>query len=148
MLAWREPVGALVMLKKTLLPVALILMACAPAFAAKQPAGPVIKPLNRHLEDAGCSYYERKAKNDDFPIFLSDPEGTLMDIDGEVRQLTLDNDYEGKNSSRYTAGEYTIRLDYGSMKQYEGGISHGRVKMTVRTPKRSTVIKAKGGCGC
>jgi hypothetical protein len=141
---WRR----VVMLKKSLVPFVLGLLMLGPAFAETKPVGPVVKPLDRSLEDVGCVYFDRKAKNNAFPILLSDPEGTVMYIDGEVRQLTLDDKYEGKNSSRYTVGEYQILVDYGRVKQHEGGTSFGNAKITVQKQGRSTVIKAKGGCGC
>jgi hypothetical protein len=140
--------GRMVMLKKSLVAFVLCLLMLGPAFAETKLEGPIVKPLDRTLEDVGCVYFDRKAEKDAYPILLSDPEGTVMDIDVELRQLTLDDNYEGKNSSRYTAEEYQILVDYGRVKQHEGGTSFGNARITVQKQGRSTVIRAKGGCGC
>lgn len=139
---------SVVMPKKILFALVFILLAATPVLGKSVANGPVIKTLDRHLEDVGCVYYLRKAQPNDFPVFLNSSGGTWMDIDGEKRQLMLDDSYEGKNSSRYTAGEYQIYLEYGRAKVLEGGVDHKRAKITVQKQGSTTLIKVKGGCGC
>ncbi len=134
--------------RKILFALMFILLACTPVLGKSVANGPVIKTLDRHLEDVGCVYYLRKAQSDDFPVFLNSSEGTWMHIDGEKRQLIPDDTYPGENASKYTAGDYQVYIEYGRAKVREGGVDHNRARITVQKQGNSTLVKVKGGCGC
>jgi hypothetical protein len=139
---------SVVMSKTFRLALILVVFAIVPVWAESKPRGPVVVPLDQRMEDVGCVYYERKSGKTAFPIFLSTVDGTWMNIDGEKRQLTqLDSDNDN-DSGQYMAGDYRIVLAYGKAKELEGGVNYGRVTITVQKQNRSTVIKAKGSCGC
>ncbi len=109
---------------------------------------PVVRPLGRHLDDVGCAYVVRTAPLEAYPVMLSTPDGTWMNIDGKERALTLVEKSGSEDQAEYRAGEYRIILKYGPMKQHEAGVGYSRAVIMVIYKDQKTIIKVEGGCAC
>jgi hypothetical protein len=108
-----------------------------------------IQPLNRQLEDAGCSFVLRNAKEwVDYPILISDPDGVWMNINGKTVKLNDVSDPEKMGSQSFESGHMRVLLRFGRGKENEGGVTYKRATLTVTDGKTTKVIKVKGGCGC
>lgn len=133
------------LIMKRLFVLALVWFLGIPVLAADKQPAPVIRPMNRVLDDVGCVFNERRGNA---PILITSPSGNWMHIDGQERQLTVVESTDESDYGEYQTGDYRIRIHYGPSKMHEGGASYRWSKITVTRQGRMTQLKVKGGCGC
>jgi hypothetical protein len=138
------------MLKRVFAGVAVMLLVLSgPGWSQRQIGDEiVIKPLGRHLDDAGCSFVFREASPSTYPIFLSNPEGIWMHLNGRETKLANVSDPDELGVIQYVAGDMRIKINLGQAKQNEGGATYNQITMMVFRNGQKKVVRAKGSCGC
>lgn len=107
-----------------------------------------ISPLDRDLEDVGCTYRRRNDNPRVNPLFVSDSTGIWMNINDQKIALTDLSEADNDRYQEYKSGNILIRIYSGKYRQHEGGVSYPKAKMTVTIGDKTETVKLKGGCAC